>query len=307
MLSFSKSLIVVVVLSFTVFVAFLMYSNSSIPKEQGNVVIEREEEVDDRPPIVLPTPTKAVTRQEDFAADTTATTQAADSAAVQTTPAQSTEKAPAPQLEQQTHTTPTPQNFPHTKEDVLAVVNDNLTERGIAPIDDSDHYRGNLSDPALFVITYGDLESPFTLRYVQSMFTILQDRNDTAWIYRHMPLARIHNNSENMAVASECIARLGGNDKFWLFINSVMITEKFDVPTHMKAAEALSIDTQEYLSCWGDLQVIGHVNEEFADATKIGARGAPHSEIITATGETHTVPGAMPTESMNAILDALVK
>ena len=39
-----------------------------------------------------------------------------------------------------------------------------------------------------------------------------------AWVYRHFPIEQLHPNAAGIALASECVADLGGNDAFWSFL-----------------------------------------------------------------------------------------
>ena len=45
--------------------------------------------------------------------------------------------------------------------------------------------------------------------------------NQIVWAYRHFPLEAIHPSARPLAEGSECAAQLGGDDKFWEYIDYV--------------------------------------------------------------------------------------
>lgn len=90
----------------------------------------------------------------------------------------------------------------------------------VEPVSDADHIRGSL-DAKVKIIEYSDLECPFCATLHPTLQTIMQDFDgDVAWVYRHFPL-EFHPSAKPLAIGSECAAQLGGNDKFWEYIDYV--------------------------------------------------------------------------------------
>lgn len=88
---------------------------------------------------------------------------------------------------------------------------------------EGDHINGK-SDARIQVVEYSDFECPFCGRFHETMNQVMAEygeSGDVNWIYRHFPLEQIHPNAFSLAVASECVSELGGNDKFWEFSNMI--------------------------------------------------------------------------------------
>lgn len=86
----------------------------------------------------------------------------------------------------------------------------------VNPITDADHIKGP-RNAAVTVIEYSDFDCPFCSRFHATMDQVASANDDVAWVYRHFPLAQLHPNARSIAIASECVAELGGNEAFWTF------------------------------------------------------------------------------------------
>lgn len=87
---------------------------------------------------------------------------------------------------------------------------------------DSDHIKGN-KDAKITIVEYSDMECPYCQRFHPTMQQVIADYGDKVnWVYRHFPLTSIHPNAMNLALSSECVAELEGNDKFWEFVDSTV-------------------------------------------------------------------------------------
>lgn len=90
----------------------------------------------------------------------------------------------------------------------------------VAAVTDQDHIRGDIKAPVK-IIEFSDLECPFCGRFHPTMQQAFNEyQGKVAWIYRHFPLESIHPTARPLAEASECAASIGGNDKFWEFIDT---------------------------------------------------------------------------------------
>ncbi len=88
----------------------------------------------------------------------------------------------------------------------------------------TDHIMGSLDAPVI-IVEYADLECPYCKAFGVTAKKIVSESNGgVAWVYRHWP---VHiDTSRNQfalekAAASECVAKIKGNDAFWQYIDLV--------------------------------------------------------------------------------------
>ncbi|MEZ4200396.1 MAG: thioredoxin domain-containing protein [Candidatus Paceibacterota bacterium] len=90
------------------------------------------------------------------------------------------------------------------------------------PITADDHILGNPNAP-IMIVEYSDFDCPFCKAFHEVMQQIINEHGVTgevAWVYRHYSINGSHPNATTLAVASECVADLGGNDA-WKFIDLI--------------------------------------------------------------------------------------
>jgi protein-disulfide isomerase len=92
------------------------------------------------------------------------------------------------------------------------------------PVTEKDHIFGN-PQAEMVIVEYSDLECPFCKRFHETMIQIMSEygkEGKVAWVYRHFPLDAIHSKARREAEAVECAGELGGNDKFWAYVNKLV-------------------------------------------------------------------------------------
>ncbi|KKT87007.1 MAG: Sodium/proton antiporter [Parcubacteria group bacterium GW2011_GWA2_46_10] len=88
-------------------------------------------------------------------------------------------------------------------------------------LEEGDHLRGSIDAPVV-LIEYSDLECPYCKRFHPEVKQMIEKYGDKiVWAYRHFPLEAIHSSARPLAEGSECAAQLGGNDKFWEYVDYV--------------------------------------------------------------------------------------
>ncbi len=93
------------------------------------------------------------------------------------------------------------------------------TEIDIDPVTGEDHYFGS-KDAEIVIIEYSDLECPYCSRFHTTMQDVVESYGGkVAWVYRHLPLEQLHPNAFDKAISSECIYDIGGDVKFWEYID----------------------------------------------------------------------------------------
>ena len=77
-----------------------------------------------------------------------------------------------------------------------------------------DHLRGS-AEARIKLVEYSDFECPYCQRFDVTMQQVMSEFGDeVAWVYRHFPLS-FHPQAQPAAEASECVAKLGGDEAFW--------------------------------------------------------------------------------------------
>ncbi|MCC6639135.1 thioredoxin domain-containing protein, partial [Candidatus Falkowbacteria bacterium] len=124
------------------------------------------------------------------------------------------------------------------------------------------------------------------------------------WVYRHFPLSSIHPEAQKLAEASECVAQIGGNDKFWEFVDKVLATSA--KTAQVKAtADAIGVDGSKVVDCMNAGTFEAEVAADYNDGLNAGARGTPYTIAINQDGEKAPINGALPLAQAQAIVDSL--
>jgi protein-disulfide isomerase len=84
--------------------------------------------------------------------------------------------------------------------------------------EEGDHIVGN-PDAQIMIIEYSDLECPYCKKFGETMKEIIAESSgNVAWVYRHWV---VHSSALPKTIASECVAKIKGNDAFWKYIDLV--------------------------------------------------------------------------------------
>jgi len=153
-------------------------------------------------------------------------------------------------------------------ESVLRLSNTSLA----LPVTPQDHARG-AANALVTVVAYGDFQSPECADVYRLLKAIPQDfRMNWRYVYRHLPLVRIHPQAASAAEAAEAAAAQG---LFWdlhdaMFEHQGALSAEFI----RKMARRLGVDLERY-----DADLRTH---RFADRIKGDVVGAAHSGAATA-------------------------
>lgn len=177
----------------------------------------------------------------------------------------------------------------------------------IRPISGDDHILGSLDAPVK-IVEYSDLECPFCKRFHPVMEQVLQTYGDqVAWIYRHFPLDQLHSKARKEAEASECAAEQGGVNAFWAYVGRVFeVTPSnngLDLNLLPQIAKELGLDEAKFSECLSSGKYASKIQSDVEDAASAGARGTPYSLILGEGGKTSVIPGALPFEQVQLLID----
>lgn len=183
----------------------------------------------------------------------------------------------------------------------------------VVAVSKTDHIRGSMN-AAVKIIEFSDLECPFCKSFHQTVSKIMAEygvSGNVAWVYRHFPLVSIHPKALREAQASECAAELGGNDKFWAYIDRIFaITPSnngLDPAELSRAAAFIGLDTVKFDQCLVADKYKDKIAAQTQDAVNSGAQGTPYSVVITRRGEKLAVSGALPYDSIKQIIEQALK
>lgn len=123
----------------------------------------------------------------------------------------------------------------------------------IRPITNSDHVYGNPNANVLMIV-YSDLECPSCQGFHSTMKTIMSQyakTGEVAWVYRHFPIEKVHPNSMGAAIASECVASVAGENKFWEYIDELFTKAPNSLlpANRREIAKNLGVDESKFDAC----------------------------------------------------------
>jgi len=193
----------------------------------------------------------------------------------------------------------------------------------IAPVSSVDHTQGDPSKATVTVIEYSDTECPFCKKHHQTLSKIFSEYskdNKVAWVYRHFPLD-FHAKAPKEAEATECANELGGSKAFWDYIGVIYdktpSNDGLDLALLPEFADQVGLDKAAFKKCLDSGKYEAKITEAKNAGLKAGARGTPYTVLVVRQGsKTQNIPlvneqgsslGALPYESMKAVIDSFLK
>lgn len=210
----------------------------------------------------------------------------------------------------------------------------------IKTVSAADHIYGDSNAP-IQIVEFSDLECPFCKNFQPTLKQIVDSSQGKAvWIYRQYPIAQLHPKAEKEAEAAECANELGGNDKFWAFIDKVFeVTPSnngLDPALLPQIAVQIGLDQTKFNTCLSSGKYASFITESITAAQAAGANGTPYSVVvlkspldktvlnlinaanaqtpsqyplftISADKTKFSINGALPAEQLKPIFDALTK
>lgn len=169
---------------------------------------------------------------------------------------------------------------------------------------EEDHVRGN-SSADVYIVEYSDFECPFCARLHPTLGRVVEEDEDVKWIYRHFPLSS-HANAFDAAVASECVAKLGGNDAFWSFADRAFANQRsLGDRFYNNFIRSAGINADRFAECLSDEKVADDVQDDLDEVIAVGGRGTPFVVVISPEGKLTSFSGALPYERIKALVDSI--
>lgn len=197
----------------------------------------------------------------------------------------------------------------------VAVENDrNIAEQPepvVLPVTSEDHIKGNPNAPIL-IVEYSDFDCPFCKNFHETMNLIMEEYGpdgQVGWVFRHFPLQNLHPNAFRVAMASECVNELGGNEAFWKFTDMAYeergTNEPTDITRLSEFATSAGVDARAFEACLDSNKYEQQIGEDVQEAINAGGQGTPHS-IVLVGDQQGVINGAQPYEVVKNIVDGLI-
>ena len=170
-------------------------------------------------------------------------------------------------------------------------------------VSDEDHVRGSRS-AKVFLIEYSDFECPFCKSFHATAQQVIDEYgSDVAWVYRHYPLDQIHPKARPAALASECVAELGGDDAFWNFADTIFANQQSTLADLPGTAVGAGVNQSAFQTCFDSDKYADLVEGQLQEGIAAGVRGTPGNFIVNQNGDTWFIPGAYPFDQVKPMID----
>ncbi len=183
--------------------------------------------------------------------------------------------------------------------------------KNLRPVDETrDHIFGDVNAP-ITLVEYSDFECPFCKRFHPTVVSLLEKNKGTVrWVYRHFPLGFHNPGAQKQAEASECVAKIAGNDAFWEYSDQIYKRTKsngkgFPLDKLLPLAVEVGVDGEAFSKCYESGEMTARVKEEIANGESSGVSGTPAAFMSNKKGDVRVVSGALPLQQFQAIVDQL--
>lgn len=183
----------------------------------------------------------------------------------------------------------------------------------ILPVSGRDHILGDVN-ATVKIVEYSDTECPFCKRFHFTMKKVIEkygSEGKVALVYRHFPLDALHSKARKEAEALECAAELGGNAKFWSYLDRMMevtpSNDGLEESALPEIAKYIGLDESKFNECLSSGKYADRVAEDLKNATLTGGQGTPWSIIIGKDGKKYPINGALPYEQVEILIEQAIK
>lgn len=171
--------------------------------------------------------------------------------------------------------------------------------------EDKDWIRGD-KDAKISIIEFSDIDCPFCTRHHDTMVQLMEKYDGKInWVYRHFPLTSLHPDAFKKAEAAECVGELGGNDKFWEYLDKLFAGDETAAELG-DVASSIGINKDKFQDCLDSGKYTSKIQNHSSQAQAAGGKGTPYS-IIVSGDQKIPINGALPIASIEATLGGLLK
>ncbi len=180
----------------------------------------------------------------------------------------------------------------------------------VKPLSKEDHVFGD-AKAKVTLIAYSDYECPFCKRFHPTLQQLKAEYKDkVSFVFRHFPLS-FHANAQKEAEAAECVATLGGSDKFWTFTDKIFERTTsngtgFALDQLGPLAKEVGVDEAKFKECLDGGKQAARVQQDFNEGQAAGVDGTPGTILLGKSGKSVLIPGAVPLETIKSQIDQLL-
>lgn len=176
----------------------------------------------------------------------------------------------------------------------------------IPAISEADHIRGD-RNAKVIIVEYSDYQCPYCKTFHPTMRQISEEYKDSvAWVYRHFPLDQIHPKARPAALASECVAELGGEDAFWGFTDKIF-EDQTRLDNLASVVSMVGVSSGAFQNCLDSGKYKDKVEQVYQGGITAGITGTPGNLVINSKGDAWLIPGALPYASVKAVIEEALK
>jgi protein-disulfide isomerase len=170
---------------------------------------------------------------------------------------------------------------------------------------DKDWIRGD-KNAKVSIVEFSDIDCPFCTRHHDTMNQLMEKYDGKInWVYRHFPLTSLHPDAFKKAEAAECVGELGGNDKFWEYLDKLFADDETAAELG-DIASSIGINKDKFQNCLDAGKYTSKIQNHSSQAQAAGGRGTPYSIIVSGDQKT-PINGALPIATIEATLEGLLK
>lgn len=182
-----------------------------------------------------------------------------------------------------------------------------LVDAADITIGEDDYVRGN-PDAKVTLVEFTDLECPFCKKFHPSIKNVFEaNGDDVRWVYKHFPLS-FHPEAKPAAIAAECAGKLGGNDTFWTYVDTLYDNQNdLGDALYKQVAADLGLNATEFATCLDSNEFDAKIAADQQLGQSVGVGGTPSTYVI-AGDVAEKLNGAVPqTQVEAAVADALAR
>ncbi len=188
------------------------------------------------------------------------------------------------------------------------------SKKNIKAVNSTDYLMGNPLAP-IKLVEFSDPECAFCKKFHPIMTKIMEGElgksGQVAWVYRHF-FPRSGESARIKAEAVECAGELGGNDKFWDYLDRLFFitpnNNLLDLGELPNIAKFVNLDINKFNNCLAKKKYQAKIEAQHQDGINSGALGTPWNIIIDErNGEKFVIGGTYDYRRVKATLQAILE